>query len=182
MNKLVKKILPHIRLGLLAMSIVACSGGGKNCTRLVVDEREVVDYYSAAEKRSEPEIQAAMPLKHPGKVYLMDDYLFIVEKGEGLHIIDNKNPAQPKAIRFIQIAGNWDIAAKGSHLYADSYADLLVFDIANPNEPKLAHRVNDVWDWDKIGSHDYIGGFTTTLNQMIKYYKYGFGRICDWTF
>ena len=150
MNKLVKKILPHIRLGLLAMSIVACSGGGKNCTRLVVDEREVVDYYSAVEKRSEPEIQAAMPLKHPGKVYLMDDYLFIVEKGEGLHIIDNKNPAQPKAIRFIQIAGNWDIAAKGSHLYADSYADLLVFDIANPNEPKLAHRVNDVWDWDNV--------------------------------
>jgi hypothetical protein len=152
MNKLFKNkyVFTLLSIGLLAMSISSCSNKGKNCTKVVVDKREVVDYYTAVEKRSEPEIQAAMPLKHPGKVYLMDDYLFIVEKGEGVHIIDNKNPANPKAIRFIRIAGNWDIAAKGSHLYTDSYADLLVFDISNPNEPKLKNRVNDVWDWDNV--------------------------------
>lgn len=147
MNKIANKL---ITMGFLAALAFSCTPQGESCMRLVVDEREVAVYYSAAEKRSEPNMQSAMALKNPGKVYLMGDYIFITEKGQGVHVIDNQDPSNPKCVRFIDIKGNWDIAAKGSYLYADSYADLLVFNISDPTQPKLQNRVNDVWNWDNV--------------------------------
>jgi hypothetical protein len=125
-------------------------GSSKNCTKLVVDEREVYVYFTAEEKRSEPVISDAQVLKHPGKVYVMDDFIFLTEDQVGFHIIDNRNPESPKAIKFIKINGNWDLTLKGNTLYADSYADLLVFDVSKPSNPKLIRRLNDVFDMDHI--------------------------------
>ena len=34
-------------------------------------------------------------LKNAGKIYFKDNYIFIVEELEGIHIFDNTNPASP---------------------------------------------------------------------------------------
>jgi len=46
-----------------------------------------------------------------------------MKTGEGIHIIDNSTITNPKFVSFIKIPGNYDIAVKGSVLYADSYID-----------------------------------------------------------
>ena len=72
------------------------------------------------------------PLEQPGKLYVKDQYLFIVEVKKGIHVFDNSNPALPKAISFLSIPGNVDLAVRGNILYADSYIDLVALDISNP--------------------------------------------------
>lgn len=82
----------------------------------------------------------------PGKIYIYNDYLFINEPNKGIHIIDNSNPAKPQFISFINIPGNADLAVNNNVLYADSYIDLLAFDITNPKDVKLIKRVEDVFE------------------------------------
>eukprot|EP01080_Neovahlkampfia_damariscottae_P011409 gene11409-4576_t len=43
--------------------------------------------------------------------------------------------------------------------------DLETFSESSPYDKELKI---DIWDWNKIGSHDYIGGFETTLKEMMK--------------
>ncbi|MCF2518611.1 hypothetical protein [Dyadobacter sp. CY351] len=97
--------------------------------------------YSSAEDAARIEVIAAQPLSKPGKIYVLDDYLFINESGHGIHVVDNSDPKNPKNISFISIAGNYDMAAKGAFLYADNLTNLVVFDISNPKSPKLTKTI-----------------------------------------
>ncbi len=71
-------------------------------------------------------------IENPGKIFIIGKYIFLNEIGRGIHVIDNSNPASPKNIAFIAIAGNLDLAVKGNTLYADIYSDLVALDITNP--------------------------------------------------
>jgi hypothetical protein len=84
-------------------------------------------------------------LQKPGKIYLHDGFLFINELNKGVHIIDNSDPAAPAKVGFITIPANKDIAVKGERLYADSNADLLVFDISNMQNAELIARKKGVF-------------------------------------
>lgn len=76
-------------------------------------------------------VDPARGLVNPGKIYTKDNYLFINELKQGIHLIDNRNPSAPKPLAFISIPGNGDIAIRDNFLYADSYMDLVTFDISN---------------------------------------------------
>ena len=65
----------------------------------------------------------------PGKMFLLGQYVYLTEVGEGIHIIDQTNPDHPVNVSFIPIPGNQDVAVKGNYLYADCATDLLVLDI-----------------------------------------------------
>jgi hypothetical protein len=84
---------------------------------------------------------AARPLKNPGKIYRLGSFLFINDMGTGVHIIDNTDQRQPRNLAFVAIPGNYDIAVKGTWLYADNATDLVVLDISNPAEVRLAKRI-----------------------------------------
>src|SRR5690606_34543907 len=84
-------------------------------------------------------------MSETGKIYVYGDYLFINEPQKGIHIVDNHNPANPKNINFISVPGNVDMAVNSNILYADSYIDLLAFDISNIHDVKLVERVENVF-------------------------------------
>ncbi len=84
-------------------------------------------------------------LVNPGKIYFKNNYLFINEINEGVHIIDNSNPAIPINIAFIQIPGNMDIAIKDNVLLADSYIDLVAIDITDPLNPVEIDRIQNAF-------------------------------------
>ncbi len=84
-------------------------------------------------------------LKKTGKIYLYEQYLFINEPGEGVHIIDNSDNQNPVIKKFISIPGNFDIAVKGNVLYADSYLDLLAIDISDLENIRLLNRLQNVF-------------------------------------
>lgn len=85
------------------------------------------------------------PLHATGKIYVQGRYVFINEPYEGIHIIDNQNPAQPRPLSFLRIPGNVDLALKGTMLYADSGPDLLTIDVSSPAAPQLRHRVREAF-------------------------------------
>jgi len=90
-------------------------------------------YLTTQKIRESVEYLPAREINSPGRIYYKDDYLYINEAGEGIHVIDNRNPEQPKKLGFVNIPGNFDLAAKRNYLYADSYVDLVVFDISDPS-------------------------------------------------
>ncbi|MFV1885046.1 MAG: LVIVD repeat-containing protein [Balneola sp.] len=111
-------------------------------------------YISEAEFISSVELIAPRDLVDPGKIYFYDDFLFVNEINEGVHIIDNSNPALPVNVGFINIPANKDIAVRGTYLYADSNSDLLVFNIQDLNNPQLVSRTEGVFsNWSEI----YLG-------------------------
>ncbi|UOR07540.1 hypothetical protein MUN82_10680 [Hymenobacter aerilatus] len=82
-------------------------------------------------------------MHNTGKIYLRDPYLLINERYEGVHIINNIDPANPQPVAFLRIPGNVDVAMKGNMLYADSGSDLLTFDMSDMQKARLVHRVKD---------------------------------------
>ncbi|MFB2120144.1 LVIVD repeat-containing protein [Parapedobacter sp. 2B3] len=90
-------------------------------------------------------IKPPKSVSETGKIYVYGDYLFINEPQKGIHIVDNRNPSDPKNINFISVPGNVDMAVNSNILYADSYIDLLAFDISNIRDVKLVERVEAVF-------------------------------------
>ncbi|MFM7859392.1 MAG: hypothetical protein ACKO96_47580, partial [Flammeovirgaceae bacterium] len=97
-------------------------------------------YTTTSEIRSSVAAIAPQEIKEAGKIYIKDNWLFVNEVGKGIHLIDNTNPAAPQVKNFLNIPGNYDLAIKGNVLYADSYIDLIAFDISDKSSIKILKR------------------------------------------
>lgn len=100
---------------------------------------------SIADFRASVKVEEPKSIRESGKIYAWRDYIFINDKNEGVHIIDNTDPYNPKNIRFIKIPRNTDIAIKDEKLYANSGMDLVVFNIGNMNSIEEVARIKDVF-------------------------------------
>ena len=95
------------------------------------------------------------PIVASGKIYTYGNYIFVNDVNRGFHVLDNSNPVAPERISFIKLEGNYDIAVKDNKLYADSYGDLVIFDISNTNDIKVSSRiVNAIYDSGGIWADD----------------------------
>lgn len=102
-----------------------------------------------------------------GKICFYQGYLFISEPEKGIHIIDNRNPASPQNIGFIELLGNADLAVRDNLLYADSFVDLVWFDISNPAAPTVKGRLEDIFPTAlPIMLNDYGFDYTKTYEQQ----------------
>lgn len=102
-------------------------------------------YISYDEMREGVASTAARELNNPGKIYFKAPYIFINERHEGVHIIDNSDNTNPQNVGFIKIAGNVDMAVKNNTLYADSYVDLVAIDISDPLNVSEVSRQENVF-------------------------------------
>jgi len=125
-------------------------------------------YLSREEFKSTTKMGEARPLKNPGKICLYGNYLFINEVNEGIHVIDNSDPSLPRALTFIEIMGNIDLAARDGILYADNLVDLLLFDISNPNNPTLRNRLEGIFEGAlPAPGNDYPVGKVETEGKVV---------------
>ena len=104
-------------------------------------------YMSYDELRSAVKEENSRAIEKPGKIYFNDNYLFINELMEGVHVIDVSEPANPQNVGFIDIPGNVDIAIKEDVLYADSYVDLVAIDVSDLNNIEEVGRVEDIFPY-----------------------------------
>ncbi len=103
-------------------------------------------------------------LEEPGKIYVKDSYLFIIETKQGIHVIDNTDPANPRPLSFIPVPGTVDLAVRDNILYADSYIDLVALDISNPTTVREVSRIQTGFtsglvgrtNWSYNPANDYI--------------------------
>ena len=91
--------------------------------------------------------ESSRAIEKPGKIYFKDDYVFINEIMQGVHVIDVSDPANPQNIGFIEIPGNVDIAIRENVLYADSYVDLVAIDVSDVNNIHEVGRVEDIFPY-----------------------------------
>jgi hypothetical protein len=102
-------------------------------------------YMSYDEFRGSFKTSPAQDMVNPGKIYFKDNYIFINDVNAGIHVIDNSNPSSPQSIVFYEIIGNVDIAIRGNVLFADSYIDLVAFDITDIMNPVEISRMENVF-------------------------------------
>jgi len=102
-------------------------------------------YSTTAEIKAAAGMRAAREVKNLGKIYVKDAFLFVNEAGEGIHIFDNHDPAVPQPIGFLNVPGNLDLAIQGTTLYADSYIDLVAFDISDIHNIKEVNRIEGLF-------------------------------------
>lgn len=67
----------------------------------------------------------AKNINDPGKIYLYKNWVFLVEKYKGIHLIDNTDPALPVRRDFLKVPGCMDVAVGNGILYVDNSVDLV---------------------------------------------------------
>ncbi|MDR0413021.1 MAG: hypothetical protein LBH61_04380 [Dysgonamonadaceae bacterium] len=90
-----------------------------------------------------------------GKICFYNGFLYISDPGKGIHIIDNTNPANPQVTGYIELVGNYDLTVHDDLLYADTWIDLVWFDVSNPSRPVLKGRIENL----------FPDAFPATLNE-----------------
>lgn len=104
-------------------------------------------YMSYEDLRKSVKVTDEQPIQQAGKIYFKDNHIFVNEYREGIHVIDNTDPANPQVIKFIEIPGNVDLAIKGNILYADSYIDLVALDISDLSNITEVKRIEEVFPY-----------------------------------
>ncbi len=134
------KIIPIITL-LLFFSIIFFS-----CEDSTLREYTgyAPEYLSYKDLRASVATEQNVDMKNPGKIYFKDNYIFIVEERQGIHVFDNTDPSSPVKKVFIKLPGVVDISISGNILYADSYIDLVVLDLGNINNIHEVGRLQDI--------------------------------------
>lgn len=116
------------------------------------DEFEVYELFTPIVMTMD-EVRATVAVEEPqeiqvtGKIYVKDQLLLVGDEKRGIHIFDNSQPESPHKIAFLAIPGNHDMEIRGNYLYADSYKDLLVFDLSDINQIDIRSRKKEVFPY-----------------------------------
>ncbi len=151
---------------LIVLSINSCTKD--KCTQETTYYNYVPVYLTPEQYKIPVTLESPKPLKDPGKIYFYKNYILINEVREGIHIIDNQNPAFPTKIGFFAIKGNVDMAIMNDKLYADSYTDLVIIDIALMGSPKELFRKENVFDTyhHQAGSNRILSHYAKTESKL----------------
>ncbi|PWT72201.1 MAG: hypothetical protein C5B59_16390 [Bacteroidetes bacterium] len=114
-------------------------------------------YKSLSSIRASIKSTTPVEVKSTGKIYLWGKYIFLNEREKGIHIIDNSNPSSPQIIAFLNIPGNENISIKDATLFADSFGDLVTFDVRDPSHPVYKKSI-----WNIFPSR--YSSYSATLN------------------
>lgn len=140
---------------LLSFAFAGCSDSVVETVTYRINEPV---FMSPEQFRSSVKISSKVrKIENYGKICFYNGYLYISESEKGIHIIDNQNPSKPEIVGFIELLGNADLAIRNNLLYADSYIDLVWFDISNPAQPELKGRLENIFTTALPMSENNIG-------------------------
>ncbi|TVZ23192.1 hypothetical protein JM84_2110 [Dokdonia sp. Hel_I_63] len=142
-------IMKHVCILLLvSFSLLSC------VTDRSSDDIDTIDLLSNydAITLDRPTFEASVTLENArniinsGKIYVINDLLFVNEKNEGFHIFDNEDPQNPAALAFIKAPGATDLAIKNNVYYINQAVDLIAvtYDKLNANLV-VTKRIRDVF-------------------------------------
>ncbi|MDR2816664.1 MAG: hypothetical protein LBB62_08190 [Proteiniphilum sp.] len=114
-------------------------------------------FMSSAEFRSAASAEQPRPIEEQGKIVFYNNYLYISQPGKGIHVIDNRDPSNPQNIAFIELLGNADMHVRNNVLYADSYIDLVWFNVNDPAKPAFKGRKEEVFPQSLPPTENYYG-------------------------
>lgn len=80
-----------------------------------------------------------------GKIYAYASYAFQVDQNHGIHIVADAHSAGARKVAFLKVPWCTEVAVKGAYLYTNNLNDLVVFDISDPQEPRLVKRLSNAF-------------------------------------
>ncbi|HET9571142.1 MAG TPA: hypothetical protein VFP20_07015 [Bacteroidales bacterium] len=70
-------------------------------------------------------VSSSMPIRNPGRIYVYQNWLMLVEQYKGIHLIDNTDPVHPVRRAFLKVPGCQSLAVGNGILYVDNAVDLV---------------------------------------------------------
>lgn len=142
---------------LMALMLASCwkyprnnSGNASYTSQKVWGYRPVYGTETEAKKISySASPQAAIS---QGNIYAFKHYIFQLDPGLGIHVIDNSVPASAHKIGFITVKGCSQISIKNDKLYTNSYDDLVVLDFSDLQNVREHSRLKGVFTEYRYGS------------------------------
>ncbi len=106
-------------------------------------------------------VEGPRTLGNTGVLYYYNSKIYINERGEGIHVIDNADPKNPVNTAFIAIPGNESFAIKNGILYASSYIDLLAIDLSSQ---QVVGRTESVFPplWEDLANNQVAVSYKET--------------------
>ncbi|MCP9235514.1 LVIVD repeat-containing protein [Lewinella sp. JB7] len=182
----------HLPVIMLALTLTGCLTD--DCQDTISFQSYTPVILTAAEWRSDEFPSGSTgEVCDPSGFYVYGTHLFVQDRNEGLHIIDNSDNDNPRPVNFIQIPGGQGIAARNSILYVNQYVDLLAFDISDPANPQFLSRTEDVFEVHGTFSNaglingDIVIGYTEGTETVevdcnSPYYHHGWWMVDDMVF
>ena len=163
-----RHLMSILQLGITVILTASLSGCDKEkVTRSYTWYTPV--YRALPEVRAEMKSSPARVVKNPGKIYIYQNYIFLNEFDEGIHIFDNSNPSSPKNIGFIPIPGTEELAVRNNVLFADSYSDLVSFDISDPKAVTAIKFTENAFPYRNVYySYNTFNGTRPSIPDSIK--------------
>lgn len=138
--------MKKLMLAILVCHAVIFTSCNKDFTTAEITYTKATAIYGdLSELRNLPLQGEVRELLNPGKIYVSEELLLIGEEKEGIHVYDNADPENPRAISFIQIPKNKEFYVEGNTIYAESHYDMLKIDISNKQSPRLLNRIENAF-------------------------------------
>ena len=148
-ERLQKRIHVSLYALLFLITLLGLSVVLEGCADTCEETREFVYfepvYATVEEIRSQVALESPQSIDAVGKIYFKDGIMYVNDPGKGIHVINNHNPSSPVALSFLSVPGNFDLAIKGNTLYADSYVDLIAFDVSDLSNIREVSRLEGVF-------------------------------------
>ena len=133
-------------LFLFSLTLLALTGCENKVTEMVTYKINEPIFMATSTFRNSVKVTTEpQKITSIGKMCFYNNYLYISEPEKGIHIINNTDPTNPQQTGFIELLGNADLAIRNGLLYADSYIDLVWFDVSNPALPELKGRLDSIF-------------------------------------
>ncbi len=86
------------------------------------------------------------PIVNSGKIYVLNNLLFVNEKLGGFHVFLNDDPSNPIPINFIEVPGSSDVSIRNGVYYINQAVDLIAI-VYNTRSSELiiSKRIKDVF-------------------------------------
>ena len=85
------------------------------------------------------------PTQLAGKIYRYGQWIFQVEQGKGIHVIDATQRTAPQKTSFIYVPGCSELSVRSNKLYTNNYRDLVAIDISQPQQIAVLHRLENIF-------------------------------------
>ncbi len=162
--------------GLVLCSIVFITGTSPLCNGTDCETTNFRDanpvYMDYATLRSAVQVTDAKPLTDVSRVYIYQNAVLLNSRNQGIHVLDNTDPANPRNVAFIEIPGNTEISIRDNNLYVDSYIDLVTLNISDANNVTEVAREQDIFEYDayqNVPDDIYLGVIDESRGVVVDY-------------
>lgn len=126
-----------VALGLMYLS--ACTSTSSR------EEWGYVPIYATTSDLKNVHSTPPQPTLLAGKIYRYGSWIFQVEQGRGIHVIDATQRNNPQKTSFIYIPGCSELSVRMNKLYTNNYRDLVEIDISQPQQVVVLHRIENIF-------------------------------------